>query len=331
MQRYYDLLWQDVFDSEITWEAMESRQREEEISDDFYHQSLKEVAETFEKMSIEWWPCRGTLIALLRHGARSGELFSGRDVVERDIDVMLHVANEDDWYLIGRSIETSLLQKGWDRCWTKPSASSDSVGRLYRFSVRRDLLYCVKTEPAYMMLDVTSYMSTSDYIYVHRVCEADELSSCSFPRLGPLQHAIDARGAVLEKSAIHPMRKCLAKDHAVPCPNRPLDTIQAMRHSALRADCIALPDKPLQPKSETEESTGKERKGSTDRQAQDMRELREVGSFLRSFEKSQSKLLFLGLRMEDIEILRRRSANLDRMGFQSMSPYFGNCTFLRNE
>ena len=31
-----------------------------------------------EKVGLEWWPCRGTLIALLRHGRRSAVLASGR-------------------------------------------------------------------------------------------------------------------------------------------------------------------------------------------------------------------------------------------------------------
>ncbi|CAK8998424.1 Ankyrin repeat domain-containing protein 54 [Durusdinium trenchii] len=329
VQRYYDLLWQDVFDSEHTWEAMERRQEQEEISDEFYHKAFAEVADALEDLSLDWWPCRGTLIAFLRHGARSGELSGGIDVVERDIDIMVGVKSESEWYSTGRSLEDALLKKGWDRCWAKSSSSNTSKYQKYQFSMRRDLLYCVRTEPAYIMLDVTSYISTRDYIYVHRVCEnhgsalqariskrrrmQSEKLRCFFPRVGPLQHALDARGAVLEIGAVYPLRKCLANDRAVPCPNRPLNTIQAMTHSALSDKCIALPDKALKAKVTKEEGQALPAQAAWPTPTA----VRRLGA--------------LGLVLEDVRTLQERSARLDQMGFQSMSPYFSNCTWLEGE
>ena len=302
VQRYYDLLWQDVYDSEKTWEIMESPG---DISDDLYHEAFNEVADVLDNLShlnfvSEWWPCRGTLIALLRHGARSGELSYGVDVVERDIDVMVGVFSEEQWHYTAPAIETALLSKGWDRCWTKQSASEASG---HQFSTRRDLLYCVRMKPAYMMLDVTSYISTPDvnYVYVHRICQdqSDQSQlSCFIPRLGPLQHG----DGILHRSAIHPMKRCLAKDRSVPCPSRPLETIQAMTHSGLSANCIALPDKKLKALEGFE------------------------GPFEYGVEHDEHENVEMVL--EDVQILRQRSAQLDRMGFQSMSPYFDNCSTL---
>ena len=153
-----------------------------------------------------------------------------------------------------------------------------------------------------MMLDVTSYISAPDvnYVYVHRICRDQSQLSCFIPRLGPLQHG----DGILHRSAIHPMKRCLAKGRSVPCPSRPLQTIQAMTHSGLSANCIALPDKALEGF-----------KGPVS----------EHGSVEHDDEHENVEMV-----LEDVEILRQRSAQLDRMGFQSMSPYFDNCSTLPN-
>lgn len=302
VQRYYDLLWQDVYDSEDTWEIMESPG---EISDELYHQALHDVADVLDDLAqqkelLEWWPCRGTLIALMRHGARSGELVHGVDVVERDIDVMVGVASEDHWLQLGRLIETALLQRGWDRCWTKQSAS-EATG-LQR-STRKDLLYCVRRTPAYVMLDVTSYVSDEalDDVYIHRICDGTD--SCWIPAVGPLQQAAGR----LAKSAIRPLQRCLAQDRPVPCPNRPLETIKAMSHSGLSPRCIALPDKALQPPGQPAGAAGAA--GAA------------AGGPGGSPESGE-----VPLQLEDVELLRSRALDLDRRGFQSMLPYFSNCS-----
>ena len=135
----------------------------------------------------------------MRHGARSGELVNGVDVVERDIDLMVGLVTEDPWHFLGRAIELELLQKGWDRCWTKQSASEASMQQ----QTRKDLLYCVRMRPAYMMLDITSYISGPEYVYIHRICDASDASdaSCFVPAVGPLQQA----NGLLPRSAIHPL------------------------------------------------------------------------------------------------------------------------------
>lgn len=305
VQRYYDMLWEDVHDSEDTWSIME---QPGEISDELYHAALDDVAAVLGALDVEWWPCRGTLIALLRHGRRSGLLSGGLlDVVERDIDVMLGVQDEADWQWIGEAIERKLREKGWDRCWSKTSAEHGSP---FRDVVRKDLLYCVRTSPAYMLLDVTSYVAGAPgpHVFVHRVCGA-AASTCADGACGAAPASFDAGqgcvvpgglgplrpgGGLLRKESIYPFAKCLAGDITVPCPRRPLDTIHAMVHSGLEAGCIALPT-----------VCGRDPEDPWTR-----------------------RLAEVGLRGEDVWLLRERSAGLDVMGFQSMTPYFENCSIL---
>lgn len=302
VQRYYDLLWQDVYDSRDAWAIMEEPGL---ITDDLYHSAMDEVAEVFGSMALEWWPCRGTLIAFLRHGSRSGPLSRGLvDVVERDIDVMIGVADEDEWEYVGKNIELELKALGWSRCWTKASAE---LGSRLQFVVRKDILYCVRLEPVYMMLDITSYITgTSEpYVFVHRVCgpAAEKPDDGRQTRvlaagpgcavagdIGPLRYG----GGVLGKGSIHPLARCRARSIAVPCPRQPLETIRAMAHSGLDPGCIALPD-----------PRGREPSDPWTKRLSDE-----------------------GLRAEDVEILKQRSAQLDQLGFKSMTPFFGNCSTL---
>lgn len=43
----------------------------------------------------DWFPYSGTLIALLRHGLRSGHLDAVRDVVDHDVDVLVGVTSAE--------------------------------------------------------------------------------------------------------------------------------------------------------------------------------------------------------------------------------------------
>lgn len=48
----------------------------------------------------DWFPYSGTLIGLLRHGARSGMLSNGKvDVVDHDVDIMVGTTSEAEWCL----------------------------------------------------------------------------------------------------------------------------------------------------------------------------------------------------------------------------------------
>jgi len=301
-KRYYDILWDDVRGSKDAWAAME---RPGDITDEQYHAALDSVASVLDAFGVEWWPCRGTLIAFLRHGRRSGRLSRGLvDVVERDIDLMLGVPSASEWYRTAKNIERKLILNGWDKCWTKESVDSDSP--LFPI-VRRDLLYCVRTSPAFMLVDVTSYVfgEPGPDVFVHRICSTGDGALvdggnaaggatpmiCEVPQdVGPLRHG----GGRLRKDAIYPLARCRAADIEVPCPSQPLETIRAMVHTGLDASCIALPS-------------------THGRDLED---------------PLNQRLRTTGLCADDVRILRERSARLDAMGYLSMLPYFDNCTKL---
>ena len=50
----------------------------EDITDEQHSAALADASAVFGSLGLEWWPSRGTLIALLRHGKRSGLLSNGR-------------------------------------------------------------------------------------------------------------------------------------------------------------------------------------------------------------------------------------------------------------
>ena len=76
------------------------------------------MAAIMSSLGLEWWPCRGTLIALLRHGACSGVLAPSpghprRDVVDHDVDVMVGVPSEAAWSSTLRwLVDAQLRQRG---------------------------------------------------------------------------------------------------------------------------------------------------------------------------------------------------------------------------
>lgn len=61
-------------------------------------EALQDVKDIMEEAGVDWFPYEGTLIALLRHGFRSGELSNGKqDVVDHDVDVLVGVISETHW------------------------------------------------------------------------------------------------------------------------------------------------------------------------------------------------------------------------------------------
>lgn len=198
---------------------------------------------------------------------------------------MIGVQDEAAWASLAKTIARSLLSRGWDRCWTKSSVEDDSA---LRYTLRRDLLYCLRTSPAFMLADFTSYITGGDnsYVFVHRVCE--DGGECQVPsNEGPSRHG----GGRLRKDAIYPVARCLAHNRVVPCPQNPLETILAMVHSGLNTSCIALPT-----------PHGRDMEDSNNR-----------------------RLAAEGLCRDDVDILRERAAQLEDGGFKSMAPYFDRC------
>ena len=106
------------------------------ISHSFSHQALEDVAAIMSSLGLEWWPCRGTLIALLRHGARSGALAAGRrrhrrDVVDHDVDVMVGVPSVSAWSSTLRwLVDAQLRQRGENWKNLEGTRLGESDGRI---------------------------------------------------------------------------------------------------------------------------------------------------------------------------------------------------------
>jgi len=154
-----------------------------------------------------------------------------------------------------------------------------------------------------MLVDISSYINgaSGSEVFVHRVCGGKAIDgtedgrlleeACHVPEgVGPLRH----NGGVLAKDVIRPLSRCRANGLSIPCPRRPLESIAAMVHSGLDVSCIALPT-----------TKGRDPDDPWTR-----------------------RLAAAGLCAEDVRILRERSARLHALGFESMLPYFDNCTGL---
>eukprot|EP00927_Polykrikos_kofoidii_P077452 TRINITY_DN74393_c0_g1_i1.p1 TRINITY_DN74393_c0_g1~~TRINITY_DN74393_c0_g1_i1.p1 ORF type:complete len:583 (-),score=73.06 TRINITY_DN74393_c0_g1_i1:51-1799(-) len=338
-QKYYDLLWTDVHDSTDTWAIMENPGS---ITDQLYHAALKEIAEVLDSFGsgIHWWPCRGTLIALLRHGARSGSLSRGLvDVVERDIDVMLGIPDEVVWIGIGHEINRLLKERGWSGCWTKTSATE--LSRL-KDETRRDILYCVRTDPAYILLDITSYITgvPGPSVFVHRVCGARAAAVGTAETAGVIEAALgamDGMGIVAnaaerdsggggDRSGSSAGMVDIGLNCTVPSNIGPLrygggvlrrDAIYPLgrcRASDFAVPCPHLPLETIRAMAHSSLSASCVALPTV------------VGRDLE--EHATRQLNEKGLCAEDVGILRERSAWLEALGYQSMAPLFEACEHL---
>ncbi|CAL1163298.1 unnamed protein product [Cladocopium goreaui] len=267
-----------------------------QITDEAHVQALEDVAAIMSSLGLEWWPCRGTLIALLRHGACSGVLAPSpghprRDVVDHDVDVMVGVPSEAAWSSTLRwLVDAQLRQRGWNACFGRYSVDA-SLDSFEIKLAREDLMLCTRKNPE-MVLDLATYVrGNGPSVFAQRYCvpALPGDSGCYIPRAGTLR---GGQGR-LRSSAIRPLGRCKAGHISVPCPHKPLETLQAtMPEVNFTRHCLALPD-----------VVKRQQRGYlTDE------------PWLRS-----------GLTLEDVEVLRRRAAQLDAEGYMSMTPYFGSC------
>ncbi|CAJ1339347.1 unnamed protein product [Effrenium voratum] len=272
---------------------------EKEITDEQHIQALEDIAAVLDSEGLEWWPCRGTLIALLRHGRRSGKLAGDRiDVVDHDVDVMVGLPSEDHWLTLKWSISEKLRARGWGECYGRYSvdASQESQELLL---AREDLMLCVRHNP-HMVLDIATYIMAERSVYAQRYCPPSrrllgeplkrQLSACWVPRN---RGTLKANFGRLARRAILPLGRCRAGHLAVPCPRRPLETLKAtMPGVNFSQHCLAFPD---------------------------------VARRRARGYASDQQWLAEELSEEDVEILRRRAKELDDAGFMSMTPYFPSC------
>mmetsp|Transcript_118055 Transcript_118055/g.270810 ORF Transcript_118055/g.270810 Transcript_118055/m.270810 type:complete len:369 (-) Transcript_118055:286-1392(-) len=206
--------------AQSVWTAMEQPGI---VSEKQYAQAFDDVSATLEGLGLEWWPCRGTLIALMRYGSSEATLSDGtRHVVERDIDVMIKINGAEHYAWIARKIEIELRSRGWLGCFAKTSATWEQEPL---WATRKDLLYCIKNQPYFMLLDASTYLYSDDgteiFVHEHRTRNGTRFVP---PSVGPLSRV----GGVLPSRALRPFQKCQAFQRTCPCPQQPNVTLRAM-------------------------------------------------------------------------------------------------------
>eukprot|EP00929_Paragymnodinium_shiwhaense_P077513 TRINITY_DN39910_c0_g2_i1.p1 TRINITY_DN39910_c0_g2~~TRINITY_DN39910_c0_g2_i1.p1 ORF type:complete len:521 (+),score=65.80 TRINITY_DN39910_c0_g2_i1:186-1748(+) len=261
------------------------------------YQSLREVVDVLESLRVDYFPMGGTLIGLLRYGALEGELTEGKvDVVDRDIDFMVRVYNVGQWLSISSNITSRMLRKGWTSCALHPHALAPFWQGQYV------VLKCMKTSPYYHVADFEAFMVHDRRLVVGTAsCDRQEAvaeknrklaallkeSHCTVEKAkNSLRECVLCAGpstwlAGIDLHVIYPLARCKAYDTSVPCP----------RHGHLYLDkmnpkksCMALPV-----------LTG-------DRNPRDPRNVRMEHD---------------GITRADVEVLRKRAAELDEEGFSS--------------
>ena len=255
------------------------------ITDDSHTQALADAKAVFEELQLEWWVARGTLIALLRHGKRSGLLSNGKvDAVDHDVDLMLALPSLQQWPSIRASIHKKLVERGWQSCIGRHSTHDTDLAWA---NAHDDLLMCVKRNPT-IYLDIFTYITDGSVVYAQKYCIQG--SGCWFPNEG----TFSGGHGKLRVAAIRPLGQCKAGSLSVPCPRKPLEALKASAPTYTNVSCVALPD-------------------VADRIQYD------------SYHHARNSWLAQGLKQEDVDILRSRAFQLHRDGYMSMTPFFENC------
>jgi len=173
--------------------------------------AFAELLEALHELKLEYVPCQGTLIALLRYGTfPAGRLSDGKwDVVDNDAEVMLLLREGEDASIIGRKISLALEARGWPPC-TNPH---------YMKFVCFSLHWAVpcKTEIYFFNTD-----RQNGIVYKDRTCETP--GACTYSKNFPLQFW----DGQMPLDVIFPLKPCrlgLAWRHTN-CPNKPLDMLR---------------------------------------------------------------------------------------------------------
>ena len=270
---------------------VEDSQEEATLTDEQHLQTLADAAAVLDSEGLEWWPCRGTLIALLRHGRRSGLLSNGKlDVVDHDVDIMVGIPSHAEWSLVRSSIVEKLVDRGWSHCFERYSVSAQ-IGDVGHWLARGDLFLCLRTDPK-VTLDIATYITEGPLAYAQKYClQSTALTApvCWIAR----DSTFRGNQGRLRVSSIRPLGRCKAGSFSVPCPRKPLDTLRATMISVnFTGSCVAWPD------------------------VRERRERNLYGS-------DQADWLSKGLTQEDVDILKGRAAHLHQAGYMSMTPYLG--------
>ena len=267
--------------------------QEPPLSDEQHLNALADAAAVLEALGLEWWVARGTLVALLRHGKRSGQLSQGRlDVVDHDVDIMVGLPSEGDWQHIGFAIQQGLVERGWQYCmeWASPRGTNNSEFSVADAHAVADVLMCYRKNPT-LSLDLSTYITEGSIVYAQKYCiKRGDGAGCWYPHEGTFYQG----HGKLRAAAIRPLGRCKAGSGSVPCPRKPLETLKAVFPPWFNVTCAALPDVELRVQRDR-------------------------------FKSDRDGWLAEGLTQEDVDILQARAADLDAEGFMSMTPYLDAC------
>ncbi|KAF4740865.1 hypothetical protein FOZ63_026504 [Perkinsus olseni] len=212
------------------------------LMDEPWEAGLHDVMDALASITgIEYFPYGGTLLALVRYGARTGDLSEDKkDVVERDIDILIGVNSPADWSnRVAFDLATELTdERGWMGCYQKASIPLDAM--VAGIPYRKDLLQCLKTQPDGQLLlaDFASYIivnssTTGAHSYFQRGCSND--GRCATVEF--LSNNVSASNNV---NLVYPFGTCRAYNRTVQCPRRPLEFTRAF-HELGQHDCLAIP------------------------------------------------------------------------------------------
>eukprot|EP00929_Paragymnodinium_shiwhaense_P100495 TRINITY_DN62851_c0_g1_i2.p1 TRINITY_DN62851_c0_g1~~TRINITY_DN62851_c0_g1_i2.p1 ORF type:complete len:713 (+),score=144.60 TRINITY_DN62851_c0_g1_i2:68-2206(+) len=64
-----------------------------------------------------WWPVKGTILLMLRHGSWHGQLAGGKvDIVDRDMDFSMAIGSAASWVRMSELVTADLVRRGWLGC-----------------------------------------------------------------------------------------------------------------------------------------------------------------------------------------------------------------------
>lgn len=169
------------------------------------HSAFSECVAVLESNQVQYFPSRGTLIGLVRYGDLQGKLSGFKvDVVDRDMDWMVHVDSADSWFHLAQQISASLLDKGWHSCQLTVASEVLCLGEIHSMK-------CIRIEPYVASVDFDAY-----HLLPGRLCLGfrDEQLSSPYRRCAETAETAVDRGA--ETGAAGAARRCFGAQEVFP-------------------------------------------------------------------------------------------------------------------
>eukprot|EP00927_Polykrikos_kofoidii_P074960 TRINITY_DN71018_c0_g1_i1.p1 TRINITY_DN71018_c0_g1~~TRINITY_DN71018_c0_g1_i1.p1 ORF type:complete len:687 (-),score=74.35 TRINITY_DN71018_c0_g1_i1:134-2194(-) len=257
------------------------------------------VVSTLEELGAEFWPTGGTLIGALRYGRVAGRLMGGKmDSVDDDLEFMVGVRRESDWFVLAYDMERLLGARGLVNCHHQISEPS----HVFRPRLRIDTLTCASVRPYAIGIELRSYVIGNGFAYQHALRDIPGCDETNHRRPLPfLCFAFELpffqtwRGQ-LPLNLLYPLRPCLLFNRTVRCPAHAIEVLIGWNGGEydLRSHCLAVPLL------------------TQDRSVVDGR---------------NAELMRRGLEPGDLELLRRYARELHALGFASFLPQWvkGEC------